>query len=156
NEVVKKLETYTGLSQDYLVKANLRVNLPQFMHELQAAKGLTTGRLDARFSGPTYDLLSEYAEYDPQETAISCAFVAAFNTYVREELKFGQDKKYQVSANFQGAEWDWKHENGNRFGFPGAPNVVEDLVSAMISNPHLKVQVENGYYDLATPFFATE
>lgn len=155
-EMAKKLSHFTGLSEDYLIKANLRVNLPQFMKELQRSRGLTTGRLDARFSGPTFDLLGEYAEYDPQETAISGAFVAAFNSYVREDLKFGQDKTYQVSANFEGAHWDWKHETGERYGFPGSPNVEDNLVSAMISNPHLKVQVENGIYDLATPFFATE
>ena len=155
-EAAKKLARFTGLSEDYLVKANLRVNLPQFMKELQRSRGLTTGRLDARFSGPTYDLLGEFAEYDPQETAISGAFVAAFNAYVREELKFGADKNYQVAAEFNGANWDWKHQGADQFGFPGSPNVEGDLVSAMIGNPHLMVEVENGYYDLATPFYATE
>ena len=86
--VAKKVSGFTGLSEDYLIRANLRVNLPQFMKELQRSRGLTTGRLDARFSGPSYDLLGEFAEYDPQETAISGAFVAQFNSYVREELKF--------------------------------------------------------------------
>jgi carboxypeptidase C (cathepsin A) len=156
SEVAKKVARFTGLNEDYLEKANLRVNLPQFMKELQRSRGLTTGRLDARFSGPTYDMLGEFAEYDPQETAISGAFVAAFNSYVREELKFGQDKVYHVAANFGGAQWDWKHQGGDNFGFPGAPNVEGDLVGAMISNPHLQVEVENGIYDLATPFFATE
>ena len=155
-EVAKKMARFTGLSEDYLVKANLRVNLFQFMKELQRSRGLTTGRLDARFSGPTYDLLGEFAEYDPQETAISGAFVAAFNSYVREDLKFGADKSYHVAADFQGQQWDWKHQGGDQFGFPGSPNVEGDLVGAMISNPHLKIEVENGIYDLATPFFATE
>ena len=154
--VAKKMSAMTGLSEDYLIKANLRVNLPQFMKELQRSRGLTTGRLDARFSGPSYDLLGEFAEYDPQETAISGAFVAQFNSYVREELKFGMDKTYQVSANFQGAQWDWKHQGSDGYGFPGAPNVENDLIEAMISNSHLKIEVENGIYDLATPFVATE
>jgi carboxypeptidase C (cathepsin A) len=126
------------------------------MKELQRSRGLTTGRLDARFTGPTYDLLGEFAEYDPQETAISGAFVAAFNTYVREDLKFGADKTYHPAAEFNGAQWDWKHQGGDQFGFPGSPNVEGDLVGAMLSNPHLKIEVENGIYDLATPFFATE
>src|SRR5437763_2773631 len=108
--IAKKMSRFTGLSEDYLVKANLRVNLFQFMKELQRSRGLTTGRLDARFSGPTYDLLGEFAEYDPQETAISGAFVAAFNGYVREDLKFGADKTYQVAADFNGQNWDWKHQ----------------------------------------------
>lgn len=126
------------------------------MIELQRGKGLTTGRLDARFSGPIYDLLGEYAEYDPQDAGISGAFTAAFNTYVREELKFGQDKTYAIGSRDAGREWNWKHETGERYGFPGSPNVEGDLIEAMISNTHLQVQVENGLYDLATPFFATE
>src|SRR6202140_3012342 len=73
-DIAKKMARFTGLSEDYLVKANLRVNLFQFMTELQRSRGLTTGRLEARFSGPTFDLLGEFAEYDPQETAISGAF----------------------------------------------------------------------------------
>jgi carboxypeptidase C (cathepsin A) len=155
-DVAKKMARFTALSEDYLVRANLRVNLFQFMKELQRSRGLTTGRLDARFTGPTYDMLGEFAEYDPQETAISGAFVAAFNSYVREDLKFGADKSYQVAADFQGQNWDWKHQGGDQFGFPGSPNVEGDLVGAMIANPRLKVEVENGIYDLATPFFATE
>jgi len=156
-EVAKRLSQYTGLSEDYLVKANLRVNLPQFMKELQRSRGLTTGRLDARFSGASVDLLGEYADYDPQDTSITGPYAAAFNTYVREELKFGQEKTYHTGSDEAGNLWDWKHNSGgNNFGFPGSPNVEGDLVQALVTNPHLKVEVENGYYDLATPFFATE
>src|SRR5580704_2542610 len=72
--VAKKLSRFTGLSEDYLIKAELRVNLPQFMKELQRSRGLTTGRLDARFSGYSYDLLGEFAEYDPQDTSITGPF----------------------------------------------------------------------------------
>jgi len=155
-EIVKKLARFTGLSEDYLDKANLRVRLFQFMQELQRNRGLTTGRLDARFAGPTYNLIGEAADYDPQDTSISGAFVGALNTYIREELKFGQDKKYKPAADFEGNHWDWKHE-GNDFGyFPGSPSVVLDLVQAMISNPRLKVEFEDGIYDLATPFMEAE
>ena len=155
-DIAAKLSRFTGLDTDYLIKANLRVNLPQFMEELQRSRGLTTGRLDARFSGPSFDLLGEYAEYDPQEAAISGAFVAVFNSYVREDLKFGMDKTYQVAADFQGAEWDWKHRGADQFGFPGPPNVVNDLRASLLVNPRLHVEVENGLFDLATPFYATE
>src|SRR6266851_2933595 len=142
--------------EDYLVKANLRVNLPQFMKELQRSRGLTTGRLDARFSGWSYDLLGEYAEYDPQDTSITGPFTAVFNNYVREELKFGQDKTYRTLSNDANQAWDWKHRGGENFGFPGSPNVEGDLIQAMLANPHLQIEVENGIYDLATPFYATE
>jgi carboxypeptidase C (cathepsin A) len=155
--VLKKLSEFTGLSEDYLDKARLRVNLPQFMEELQRAKGQTTGRLDSRFSGPTLDMLSEYAEYDPQENAITGAFTALFNDYVRQELKFSEDRRYNMIGGDAGRQWDWKRKGrGPGYGFPGAPNVERDLAEALVSNPHLQVQVENGYYDLATPFFATE
>ena len=156
-EVAKQMSRYTGLSEDYLVKANLRVNLPQFMQELQRSRGLTTGRLDSRYTGVSYDLLGEYAEYDPQDVATNGPFTAAFNTYVREELKFGQDKVYHTSAeDAAGNSWDWKHQGGNNFGFPGSPNVEGDLIQAMLANPHLQIEVENGLYDLATPFYGTE
>jgi carboxypeptidase C (cathepsin A) len=156
-DVLKKLSYFTGLSEDYLSKGKLRINLPQFMEELQRASGQTTGRLDSRFSGPTLDLLGEYAEYDPQETAITGAFTAVLNDYMRRELKFGQDKTYLIMSESAGRAWDWKHRAGRGRGFfPGAPNVEGDLAQALTSNTHLQVQVENGLYDLATPFFATE
>src|SRR5712671_3876175 len=140
-----------------LIKGNLRVTLGQFMEELQRHRGLTTGRLDSRYSGLTYDLLSEFAESDPQSAAVTGAFTAAFNSYVRDELKFGQDKTYHAISEGVGSNWDWKHQSGRGRGFfPGSPNVEGDLVQALLANPHLQVEVENGYYDMATPFFATE
>jgi carboxypeptidase C (cathepsin A) len=155
-DMAKKLSRFTGLSEDYLLKADLRVALPQFMKELQRSRGLTTGRLDARFSGFSYDLLGEFAEFDPQDTSITGPFVAVFNNYVRTELKFGQDKIYRSSSSDANQKWDWKHNAGDNFGFPGSPNVENDLIQALLVNPRLKVEIENGYYDLATPFFATE
>lgn len=156
SQVVKKLARFTGLSEDYLEKADLRVNLSQFMAELQRSRGLTTGRLDARFSGPQTDLLAEFAAYDPLETATMGPFTATFNGYVREELKFSQDRKYEVLNEGANRQWDWKHHSGENDGFPGSPNVEGDLQQALVSNPHLRVQVENGFFDLATPFLATE
>ncbi len=156
-DMAKKVSRYTGLSEDYLIKANLRVTLGQFMEELQRSRGLTTGRLDSRYSGLTYDLLGEFAESDPQSSAITGAFTAAFNSYVRNELKFGQDKSYHAISEGVGSNWDWKHQAGRGRGFfPGSPNVEGDLIQALLANPHLKVEVENGLYDMATPFLATE
>jgi carboxypeptidase C (cathepsin A) len=155
SDIAKKLSHFTGLSEDYLIKADLRVKLPQFMAELQRARGLATGRYDSRFSGPQPDLLAEYSSNDPQSAAVEGAFVAAFNSYIREELKFGKDLTYNTSADI--SDWDWKRtRQGRGFGFPGSPNVEQDLVDAMVTNTHLHVEVENGIYDLATPFFATE
>src|SRR5258708_21368873 len=77
-------------------------------------------------------------------------------TDVGEELKFTQDRKYEVLNEQANRQWDWKHHSGENFGFPGSPNVEGDLLQALVSNPHLQVQAENGLFDLATPFFATE
>jgi carboxypeptidase C (cathepsin A) len=150
--IAKKYARFTGLSEDYVLKSNLRVKLFQFMQELQRSRGLTTGRLDARFSGPTYNLISDSAEYDPQSAAISGAFVGAFNQYVREELKYNPDREYHVFANFGESRWDWKHAAGDGAFFPGSPNVMLDLASAIITNTKLQVEMEDGIYDLATPF----
>ena len=156
-DMAKKLSRYTGLSEDYLIKADLRVKLGQFMEELQRNKGLATGRLDSRYTGFIYDLLGEFAESDPQSSAVTGAFTAAFNTYIREDLKFSQERNYHAISEGVGSNWDWKHQTGRGRGFfPGSPNVEGDLAQALLSNPHLQVQVENGYYDMATPFFATE
>src|SRR5215470_7359022 len=151
--VAKRVSFFTSLSEDYLMKADLRVTLSQFRAELQRKEGLTTGRIDARFSGYTYDLLEENAQGDPEGPAVGGAFTALINSYNHDELKFGKDKVYHNTANAFGA-WNWVRRDQRRFGFPGAPNVDQDLAQAMITNPKLMVQVENGYYDLATPFFA--
>jgi carboxypeptidase C (cathepsin A) len=153
--VAKRVSYFTGLSEDYLMKADLRVTLSQFRAELQRKEGLTTGRIDARFTGYTYDLLEENAQGDPEGPAVGGAFTALINAYNHDELKFGKDKVYHNSANAFGS-WNWRRREPRGFGFPGAPNVDQDLAQAMITNPKLLVQVENGYYDLATPFFATE
>jgi carboxypeptidase C (cathepsin A) len=161
-----RMSELTGLPVDYLLKADLRVTLGEFNVELARGRGLTTGRIDARFTGFTPDLLAENASSDPEGPAVGGAFTAMLNTYNHQELKFGQDKTY--NNWIQGVrEWNWKHQppmaglpgapGASRGGFfPGAPNVQGDLAQAMITNPRLLVQVENGVYDMATPFFATE
>jgi carboxypeptidase C (cathepsin A) len=151
--VARKLSSFTGLSEDYLLKANLRVNLGQFNAELMRSRGLTAGRIDARFAGYTYDLLTEQAETDPEGPAVGGAFTALINMYNHDELKFGKDQMYHNTNG--GAEWNWKRTSGGDF-FPTSPNTQDDLAQAMVTNPRLLVEVENGYYDMATPFFETE
>ena len=154
--LAKKLSYFTGLSEDYLQRADLRVTLGQFMAELQRSRGLTTGRIDSRFTGYTYDLLTENAQGDPEGPAVGGAFTALINAYNHDELKFGKDKVYHNTAGNAFGSWNWVRKTPRGFGFPGAPNVEGELTQAMIANPRLLVQVENGYYDMATPFFATE
>src|SRR5258707_7125191 len=137
-DMAKKLSRYTGLSEDYVIKANLRVTLGQFMEELQRNRGLTTGRLDSRYTGLTYDLLSEFAESDPQSSAVTGAFTAAFNTYVRDELKFSQERNYHAISEGVRSNWDWKHPSGRRGFFLGSPNVERDLLQSLLSNSQLQ------------------
>ena len=151
--IAQKLHEYTGLSVSYILKANLRIDGGEFEQNLQDNTGLTTGRLDTRFSGPTIDPLSKEADYDPQSAAISSAYVSAFNDYTRNVLNFGQGRIYLPSANVF-KFWEFKHQApGAGFSFPGATNVMPDLADAMKYNPDLKVLVTGGYYDLATPYY---
>jgi carboxypeptidase C (cathepsin A) len=151
--IAEKLHEFTGLPVSYILKADLRVEGGEFEKNLQDDNGLTTGRLDTRFSGPSLDPLSKEADYDPQSAAISSAYVSAFNYYVRNTLNYGQGKRYNP---FFGVFkwWDFKHQQpGQDFPSPGTPNVMPDLASAMKQNPNLKVMVNGGYYDLATPYY---
>jgi carboxypeptidase C (cathepsin A) len=151
--IVEKLHQYTGLPTADIEKANLRINGGEFEKNLQDENGLTTGRLDTRFSGPAIDPLSKEAEYDPQSAAISSAYVSAFNDYVRKELKFGESREYKPEAEVF-RWWSFAHRQpGMGFAFPGATNVMPDLAVAMKYNPQLKVLLNAGYFDLATPFY---
>jgi len=149
--VAEKLHAYTGLPAAYLLKANLRVSGGEFEKTLQEDQDLTTGRLDTRFSGPNLNPLSENAEYDPQSSAISSAYVALFNDYVRRDLKYGEGQTYLPEAQFGSAQWDQMHR-----GNASELNVAIDLAEALKTNPDLRIMVNGGYYDLATPFFAAQ
>jgi carboxypeptidase C (cathepsin A) len=149
--VAEKLHGYIGLPVAYLVKANLRVNGGEFEKMLLDDENLTTGRLDTRYSGPHMDPLSQAADYDPQSSAISSAYVSLFNDYVRKDLKYGEGQTYLPQALFGSFQWDLVHK-----GNPISLNVAGDLAEAMKTNPRLKVMVNGGYYDLATPFFTAQ
>lgn len=152
SNVIAKLQQYTGLSRDYLDKANLRVTASQFEKELLREHGQTVGRLDARFTGETGDLLAENADYDPQSVDISSAYVSLFNQYMHEDLHYGKDKLYAISGRVN--PWDWKH--GQERGWPGHTNVATDLARTLTVNPRLHVMLNSGLFDLATPYFASE
>jgi carboxypeptidase C (cathepsin A) len=152
--IAEKLHQYTGLPVAYILKADLRVNTGQFNHNLQGNDDLTTGRLDSRFSGPTIDPLAEEAAYDPQAASIASAYVAVFNDYVRRQLKFGEGLTYLAETDAIGNTWELKHKAPGAPGDSYGTNVMPDLATAMKYNPRLKVMLNGGYYDLATPYFA--
>ncbi len=151
--IVAKLHRYTGLSAEYIEKSDLRVNGGQFEKTLKGDSDTTTGRLDTRFSGPTLDPLSREAEYDPQSAAIGSAYVSVFNDYVRKELKFGENREYKPEIDVE-KNWNFLHQPPGASGAVSqAVNVMPDLGSAIKYNPNLRVLVNAGYFDLATPFF---
>jgi carboxypeptidase C (cathepsin A) len=153
--IIEKLHRYTGLSSDYLDKANLRVTLPKFTSEILRERRDTVGRLDARFVGVMFDPLGEFSEYDPQDAATTPAFAAAFLDYMHRDLNFGHGQTYVMQAA-AGDTWDFRHEIEGGWMTQPVVNTGVDLAHAMGFNPNLRVLVLQGIYDLATPFFATE
>jgi carboxypeptidase C (cathepsin A) len=150
--IAAKLHQYTGLPVDYILKADLRISGGEFEKNLLGDTDTTTGRLDARFSGPTLDPLSKEADYDPQSAAISSAYVSSYNDYVRKQLNYGQDKIFKPEID--NSSWDLHHQPpGAPTPLSGTPNVMVDLAGAMKYNPDLHVLLNAGYFDLATPFY---
>ena len=147
--VVEKLARYTGLSADFIERSNLRINDQHFFKELLRSRGQTVGRLDSRFTGLDRLGVTQQPEYDPLLTNVLGPYTAAFYDYIRSELKFETDLPYEILSGFV-HPWSYA-EFENHF-----VHVGETLRSAMTYNPHLKVFVANGYYDLGTPYFATE
>ncbi len=153
NAIAAKLHDYTGLPVAYIKKADLRVSGPQFSQELLSDSDQTAGRLDTRFAGPTMDPLGEEAEYDPQAAGIGSAYVSAFNDYAHRSLHYVTDQAYEPEINLWW-KWEFKHQPpGAPLPLPGAVNVMPDLAQAMKYDPNLKICLNGGYFDMATPFF---
>ncbi|HXF86595.1 MAG TPA: hypothetical protein VNK49_14535 [Anaerolineales bacterium] len=147
--IVKELARFTGLSEEFIERTNLRIQDRHFFKELLRDRGRTVGRLDSRFLGIDRLGVTEAPEYDPLLTNVMGPYTAGLYDYVRTELKFESDLPYEVLNE---KVWPWSYAAfENRY-----VNVAETMRQAMTYNPHLKVFVANGYYDLGTPYFATE
>jgi carboxypeptidase C (cathepsin A) len=148
-QIAEKVALYTGISKQFVERSKLRINDQHYFKELLRERGLTVGRLDSRFTGRDRLGVSERAEYDPLLTNVMGPYTAGFYDYVRSELKFESDLSYEILSEFV-HPWSYA-EFENQY-----VNVGETLRKAMTLNPYLKVFVANGYYDLGTPYFATE
>lgn len=144
-KLAEKLAAYSGLSSEYWMQCNLRVDESRFYKELRRKDGLTIGRLDARFTGTDLDNAGETPDYDPSFTNIDGPFTSAINEYIQKDLQFREEKPYTILANVR--PWNYSGFQ-NRF-----LNAAESLRDAMAKNPALKVYVGSGYYDFATPYF---
>jgi carboxypeptidase C (cathepsin A) len=157
----KQLSAYTGLSVQFIKEAHLRVDLSRFRKELLRDQHRTLGRYDTRFTGIDADDAGESAEFDPSDTGIHGAYVAALHDWLEQGLGYTTELNYWPSGPGINQAWDWKHKPPGGNGAPGArrepvANTAADLALAMRENPHLKVYSLNGLYDMATPFFGTE
>ena len=143
--IAEKMAYYTGLSKELCLQANLRLEENRFYKALRRADGLSIGRLDARFTGRNLDDAGEYVDFDPSFANIDGPFTATINDYLSKELKFTEEKGYNVF----GEVYPWSYKNvQNKY-----LNVAESLRDAMAKNPNLKVYLGCGYYDFATPYF---
>lgn len=144
----QRVALYTGLTPDYVRRANLRISMSRFAKELMRDQDRTAGRFDSRYRGIDRDGVDDTYEYDASAAAVFGAFTSAMNQYLREELEFDREQIYEILT---GNVHPWSYSSfTNRY-----VSATDTLRSAMVKNPHLRVFVANGYYDLATPYFAT-
>lgn len=155
--VASQLASYTGLSTDYWMKADLRVTNGEYFNELLRDEHKTVGRLDSRFTGINQDPISQFADYDPQSAAISPPYITGFLDYFYNDLNVSKELHYQTSAGSrEGFQWDWNHSGNTAWGAQVAINTAIDMAETMSENPDMKVLILNGYYDLATVFYGVE
>jgi len=147
--IIEKLIRLTGLSRQYIEGTNLRINIHRYCNELLRDQSVTIGRLDSRFKGFDRDAVGETHEFDPSYSAILGPYTATMYDYLRRDLEYETDLPYEILKSLYES---WKFENyQNQY-----LNTAEDLRRGFQLHPGLKVIVCNGYYDLATPFLATE
>lgn len=155
DRIAARVAEYTGLSEEFVKQSNLRIRDGRFFKELLRDERKTIGRLDARFTGRDRDAAGETYEFDPSGAVVDAYFVSLLNDYLRTDLGLESDLPFRHSAR---EVWPWNYHPGtyqetwtNRY-----LNVAETLRQAMNKNPELEVLVMSGYYDFATPYFASD
>jgi carboxypeptidase C (cathepsin A) len=146
--VAQKLSQLTGLSQQFILNTNLRVDAGTFRTELLRDRREMLGRYDSRMIGINGNASSTRQDYDPSDVAPSGAFMSAFMRYMHDDLNYSSDLQYYLGRHT--GKWDYS-------SLPeGYPSEVEALRTAMAKDPYLHVMVGAGYYDTATPFANAE
>jgi carboxypeptidase C (cathepsin A) len=146
-KIVRELARFTGLPERYVDRSELRIGLSRFAKELLADEDQVIGRFDSRYKGPVRDRLAISMEYDPSGEGVFSAFTSTMNHYMRSELDYESDLSYEILTGAV-QPWNWGENNGYL-------NVGETLADSLTRNPFLKIHVSDGYYDMATPYFAT-
>jgi carboxypeptidase C (cathepsin A) len=157
DDVIRKLSYFTGVSPQYVRLSNIRIPYDRFENELLRNQGYTVGRLDSRYQTWNLDRASiEGPPWDPTDSSIDGPYTTAINQYLREDLKYNPPIPYRtqvydiIYASGGNDGWDFSHNHR----YP--TNTAPDLASTMAQNPSMKVFSANGYYDFATPTFATD
>ncbi len=154
--VLAGMERFTGISAEYWDRANLRINEGRFIKEVLRDRGLNVGRIDSRYTGAAINNIGEQASYDPYFPAVGPAFVATFNDYYRGDLGVETDRRYVTSGGLW-RKWDKGHaQPGVDYGKMPIADTGIALAHTMIQNPKMRLLVQQGYYDLATPYGATQ
>lgn len=152
--VVEHLARYTGISPEYIRRANLVVSTERFRRELLRDRGLVVGRLDTRYTGTEPDDVGETPSGDPMGSGISGAYVAGFLSYLRSDLGVNVEREYVVMSEEAGSHW--KRPASGQDAFEGYVDVAPALARGMAENPDLRVFVASGLYDIATTFYGAE
>ncbi len=152
DRVAEKLHRYTGLSKDYILRSNLRVNAFRFAKELLRDQGKTIGMLDGRYEQNEIDNVASESNNDPFEAKTGPIYITSFQSYLRNELGVDFDKRY-VGSN-RSANQKWKRPAAGRHAFAGFVDVTGSLAQATKDNESLRVFACGGYNDLVTSYFA--
>jgi carboxypeptidase C (cathepsin A) len=154
SDVVDSLHQFTGLSKQYIRQTDLRINEFLFMKELLREQGKVVGRLDSRYLGEDASIVDSRFEADPSSYAIDGAYTAAVQSYFAAELAVKREQPYHILSGEVFSNWNWVYGSSARS--QGFLNVTPFIAKGMRQNKDFRVFVANGYYDLATPFFASE
>lgn len=149
-KIAERLAAYTGLDSDFIDHYDLRIMIHRFCKELLRDQHRTVGRIDSRYQGIDRVKAGNVIEADPSTDAFIGVAASALNEYLREEIGFSSDEEYLIMGQNVWKNWDYEDFKGKYV------DTSEDLREVLSRSRGTKIFVANGYYDLATPHFATE
>jgi carboxypeptidase C (cathepsin A) len=156
-KVRRKLARYSGLTEAWLERTDLRIEPGRFRKELLRHEGVTVGRLDSRYRGQDFDDAGELPDDDPAGHMITSAYTSAVNDYLTRDLKIDHGRPYRTFNREAIEKWQWHGpKKDGASSWPGYVNVAPELGRLQREIPDMKVWMANGLYDLATAFFAVE
>ena len=143
DDIATRVSEYSGIDKQHVLNHNLTFPTSFYWKELLRDRGLTVGRLDSRYRGIDRMDAGERYDHDPALTAWNHAFTPAINQYLREDLGFETNLKYNIFGPVH--PWD-RSDN----------TTCRRFRRAMGENPFLHVMVQSGYFDGATDYFSAK